>query len=102
MAARKSEKKPAKVDVAVDSSTEMAKAPARKKVKGSTAEVVAAGVVVAEVVVAEGIAAAEPVAPAPPDVSAIRARAYEISQTGGGSPMDNWLQAERELSGGRG
>jgi len=54
---------------------------------------------------APAVDAAPPVAAAPaparpaPDRAAIAARAYAIYQAEGGSALDNWLRAERELSG---
>lgn len=39
------------------------------------------------------------VAPPRPTDEAIRRRAYEIFRERGGNAFDNWLQAERELSG---
>jgi hypothetical protein len=38
------------------------------------------------------------VAPPPPSRDAIAARAYAIWRAEGGSAIDNWLRAERELS----
>ncbi len=48
-----------------------------------------------------GSAAAKPKAPAPhkPSQEEIALRAYEIHQREGGSEVENWLRAERELTG---
>lgn len=89
MAAKKSDKKPIVTATGVDGSSPSVKvkAPARKP---------KAVVVVGP----EVLAAAEPVAPTHDE---IRERAHAVHLGGaGGSSMENWLQAERELRSERG
>lgn len=90
MAAKKSEKKPAAVAAAVDGSSALAKAPARKSRRPAPR--------------AEVLAPAAPVdvPPLAPSASEIRERAYAIHVGGGGSTLENWLRAERELRAERG
>ena len=41
----------------------------------------------------------QPPEPAAPGYEEIAVRAYEIHESGGEGPLDDWLQAERELLG---
>ena len=91
MAAKKSEKMPALAETAVGVSTTPVAKAARVR-KPPAAKVTA-------VVAAEAVAVV-PVAPRMPDASAIRDRAHELFLVRGGSALDNWLQAERELGAG--
>ncbi|MSP54410.1 MAG: DUF2934 domain-containing protein [Myxococcales bacterium] len=92
MAAKKSEKKPIVTASAVDESSTNAQRPARKPPAR-----------VAVAAAPETLAPVAPVAPVAPTHDEIRERAHAIHLGGaGGSSVDNWLRAERDIRSERG
>ena len=92
MAAKKSEKKAVAATATSVALVDGSSAPGKTQPPARKAKKVAA-------VAPEVLAPAAPVAPA---FDEIRERAYAIHLGGGGSSLDNWLQAERELRSERG